>query len=229
MLATSIEGFQGLENLLTTLTRTFDGLGSAFKLDPLSGVTPPLLFGLAQQTAQNAQLAIDNAIQALETLGIRTNKPANIGLDKTSEATFHLSDLPHSASTPTTPVAAGTSIIGVLRVAESAVKGSLEFLANGSGLTNVVCNIYRVTDESTGAKTLLWNSPNIYSQVPTGATAGWVIVTIPDGQQPSVDASDLIHLEIVNAGQAPSTLVSNNQRCRTIRWRTRRAAPPPAP
>lgn len=200
LLATSIEGFQGLENLLTTLTRTFDGLGSAFKLDPLSGVTPPLLFGLAQQTAQNAQLAIDNAIQALQTLGIRTNKPANIGLDKTSEATFHLSDLPHSASTPTTPVAAGTSIIGVLRVAESAVKGSLEFLANGSGLTNVVCNIYRVTDESTGAKTLLWNSPNIYSQVPTGATAGWVIVTIPDGQQPSVDASDLIHLEIVNAG-----------------------------
>jgi hypothetical protein len=195
---TNVDGMQGIEDLVSTFNRLFDGLGSALANAPRDGIDLSQIFSLLQTTGQQAYDAINLAIFHQQTLTQRTNKPVRAGLDPTSESTFHLTDFTAGSTTPMTAVAAGTSIMAHFRPAEDAKKGFFEFLAQGNGGASIFVNVYKV-NVSTGVKTALWNSADISSTVPNG-TVGYVRALIPSGSQPTVAPSDLFTLEIVNAG-----------------------------
>jgi hypothetical protein len=194
----NVDGMQGIEDLVSTFNRLFDGLGSALANAPRDGIDLSQLFSLLQTTGQQAYDAINLAIFHQQTLTQRTNKPVRAGLDPTSESTFHLTDFTAGSTTPMTAVAAGTSILAMFRPGETAKKGFVEFLAQGNGGTNIFVNVYKV-NPSTGVKTALWNSADISSLVPNG-TVGYVRALIPSASQPTVNPSDLFAIGIVNAG-----------------------------
>lgn len=194
----NVDGMQGIEDLVSTFNRLFDGLGTALANAPRSGIDLSQIFNLLQTTAQQASDAVDLAVFHQQTLTQRTNKPVRSGLDPTSESTFHLTDFTAGSTTPLTDVPAGTAILAMFRPEQSAKKGFVEFLAQGNGGTNIFVNVYSV-NVTTGVKTALWNSADISTLVPNGSV-GYVRALIPGGSQPSVQPGDLFALGIVNAG-----------------------------
>lgn len=208
LLITSVQGFAGLLDLANTWQHMVDGLGSAYHpTGSVSGIDFTDLFSLAQGSTQNAITALEKAIENTLVLGNRTNKPTSAGVNPTSEAMMTLGHFSSSGSMTTTSVAAGTAISQMFRAGESAVKGFFEFLAAGTGVTNIFVNIYHV-DPTTKVRTALWNSGNIASQIPT--SLGYVRALIPGGSQPSIAASDNLQLEIVNNGSAALTVVTKS-------------------
>lgn len=202
LLGTSILGFQDLPTIIDSFSHIVDGLGSSFSTDAQSGLQFSDLFSLAQSMAQNAISASGLANSHQQTLTNQTNFPLGAGLDPTAESTFRLLDLPHGATLPTTTVAPGNAIGGPVNILKDSTKGFVEFIASiPAGSSGVYANAYKI-NTSTGVRTLLWGSSDIASTIPTAA--GWVKALIPGSSQPAVQASDQVHLEIVN--QSPNTL-----------------------
>jgi hypothetical protein len=200
LLASSVQGFQGLQDIESTFAHMFDGMASALGLTPVSGTSTSQTFSLAQQVAQAAALA-------QQILGIRNNKPTASGADPTSEAMISLGHFSVAGALQSTSVAAGNALGQTFRAAEAAVKGFVEFLASGSSVTNIFVNVYAV-NPTTHAKTALWNSSNIASLITS--TMGYIKVAIPPGVQPSINAGDNLLIEIVNNGSAALSVVSKN-------------------
>jgi hypothetical protein len=194
----SVNGMQGIEDLVTTFNTMFDGLGTALANVPKNGLDLSQLFNLMQTTAKQAVDAVNLAISHQQTLVVRNNKPVRAGMNPTSEATFHLTDFTAGGTTPKTAIAAGTAMLATFRPEQSAKKGFVEFLGTGNGGTGIFVNVYKV-NPSTGVKTALWNSADIAALVPNG-TDGYVRALIPGGSQPNVVPTDLLMFEIVNAG-----------------------------
>lgn len=194
----NVDGMQGIEDLVSTFNRLFDGLGSALANAPRDGIDLSQIFSLLQTTGQQAYDAINLAIFHQQTLTQRTNRPIRAGMNPTSEATFHLTDFTAGSTMPVTAIAVGTAMLATFRPEQSAKKGFLEFLGQGNGGSNIFVNVYKV-NPSTGVKTALWNSSDISTLVPNGSN-GYVRALIPGASQPDVVPGDLLMLEIVNAG-----------------------------
>jgi hypothetical protein len=148
LLADSVQGFSGLLDMFTTFAHMVDGLGTAYNLNPVSGLSFSDLFSLAQTASLNAFNATNNATNALQILGIRNNSAAWEGLHPTSEATYPLVASTSGTTDTTTAVAPGNSIFSYIRTQKSNKKGFFEFRAYGGGNTGGVDTI---TQGATGA------------------------------------------------------------------------------
>lgn len=203
-----VKGVEGLIDLANTLQHLKDGLGSAYHDGgAVDGIGFNELFLLAQTSTQNTAVAFSKAVQAIVTLGNRTNKPTAAGVNPTSEAMFSIGHFSSGGTLTTSSLAAGNAISQMFRAGEDAKKGFIEFFAGGSGVTNIFLNAYSV-NPTTKTRTLLWTSSNLAPSIPT--TPNYVRALIPGGSQPVVLASDLLQLELVNAGANALTVVTKN-------------------
>lgn len=207
LLPTSVAGFSGLFDLLQTFGHLTDGLGTAYSGSTQSGLEFPDLFGMAQQTVSTSFLSLLQSTLNTQILTRRTNKPTGQGLNATSEAMFGIGQFsnPATGTLLTVSLAAGQSISLMFRSSEDAKKGFFEFMASGTSVTNIFTNIYEV-DPTNGNKSLLWNSANIATLIPT--TLGYVRSLIPSLNQPELLGGDNLMLEIVNGGANAMTVVA---------------------
>lgn len=204
-----VQGIQGIETLVATFSHVFDGLGSAFSGQQQSGIDMSQLFSLAQSTNSAAGLAQQLATSAKQILNIRTNKSTGHGLNVTSETAHPIASF-SSGTTGllTTAIPAGSSVTQIMNISETATKGFFEFMAQSNGGSGVYTNVFKV-DRTSKSKTLLWGSPDLAGQLPSGAL-GYVRALIPGNSQPTVNPGDLLHLEIVNNTTSALTVAAKN-------------------
>lgn len=203
----AMAGFQGLSDMFASFAHLVDGMGSAASLTSQFGLDFSQLFGFIQDLATNADTGGTQGILNTNILNFRQNKSLAAGMHPTSEAMFPLSAFGTAGAMTTTSVTAGNAIGQPFRAVEVAQKGFVEFIASGTGLTNIFVNVFSVNPD-TGAKTLLWGSTDQSSLVPT--SLGHVKVLIPGASQPTVNAGSNLLLEIVNAGSAAMNVVTKN-------------------
>ena len=207
LLATSVEGFEGLSDMLTSFGHLFDGLTSGFNLDTVTGTSSSDVFSGAQAVANLATLAHNLATTVTQIIGIRINKNLAFGADPTSEAMVTLGHFNNAGTLTTTSLAAGNAIGQPFRASESATKGFVEFIASGTSVTNIFVNVFSV-DPSTHAKTKLWGSANLAASIP--GSLGYVKALIPTANQMAVDPGDNLLLELVNTGVNALNVVTTN-------------------
>jgi hypothetical protein len=209
LLGTSIQGFQGIPNLIATLGHLVDGLGTSVTSTTQSGLQFSDLFGQVQSMAESALSALGLANNHQAVLSNVSVMPLTAGLDPTAEATFDLQSLPHGSTLPTTTVATGGAIAGFINIQRAATKGFVEFIGSiAAASSGVYVNLYQI-DPATGLRTLLWGSADIGSLIPS--TTGYAKAPIPGGSQPALVASEQVMAEIVNKSGNTLTIASKTQ------------------
>jgi hypothetical protein len=208
LLGTSIQGFQGLEDLIGTFQHLFDGMGTATSLVQQTNLGFNDLFAFLQDLAQNADQGGTQGAQNTSILNIRNNKSVGAGAHPTSEAMHPIGLFGTGGAMTTTAVAPGNAIAQTFRASQVAQKGFFEFVASvPAGSTNIFTNIFTV-DPTTGAKTKLWGSSDISGLIGTGL--GYVKSLIPGASQPTVNAGQNLLLEIVNGSANTLTVATRN-------------------
>lgn len=194
---TNVGGFQGIEDLIATLGHYTDGLGSAFTQGGgLSNVDLTTLFNLATNQTNNAITANFQAALHTLILGNRTNKSAGFGANPTSQGSLTVDAYSSAGALTTQTVAAGQAVGHIWNVPEFATYGYVDLqLSIPAGTNDVRVNIYKVnTTTSPNAKTALFNSADIHTQIGTANS----IIRILLPSMPQVQASDQLVIEFAN-------------------------------
>lgn len=136
-------------------------------------------------------MAVDNT----NTLGIRNNVPAYVGLDNTSESNMPHTGVDFSTAVTATINSTTTSVIGLVRCQHDDIKGAISFLAaRPAGALYV--NAYKL-DQSTNDLIYLWSSADIRLLVPT--TKDWARYVFTGGDEIPVDPGDVLAFEFQHA------------------------------
>lgn len=204
--ATQVAGVQGITDMLTTVTSTYNQLATALGWDPASGdAALATLAGFLQGTAQNAMSGADLGQANSNVLGQVNNASSFDGLDTTSEANMPISGITNVAGN-----SQNASMIGFVRCKKAGVKGAISFRAASSNVTHFYVNAFRF-NLTTGNLTYLWSSADLLSSLP--ASIGWVYYPFAGTNQITVAAGDVLAFELqpvttVTGGVPNSALIS---------------------
>lgn len=214
----SVGGSQGIVSMDQTVLHTWDSIATSianiFGWNVAgAGNSLATAANILQQHAQATSTALSLGTDASNALNqMAANQPSFVNVFGAAA-----SNMPVPSMNCQLPIslAFGKSTIGFIRCTQAATFGAVTFFAyynTSSPPTTIYLNLYKL-DQSTGALDFLYSSSNIFSSITGFASSNppttgipWVTYTLPGANQVSVQAGDIIAVEIQNASTGGSGL-----------------------
>jgi hypothetical protein len=190
--STQLAQVEGLDSYFTEL-------GAALTGDSGTAAGPWAWLGqiISSYYALTGQ-AHSTAVANNNTLSIRTNIPAYVGLDNTAESNMPVTNI--AATSIMQLTTASGSLIGFIRCQRTSTKGAVVFPGSSSvpgNTTAFYINVFRL-DTATGNLKFLFSTGDIKTLLPT--SQGWVRYAFPSAQKFAVVEGDVIAVELQGVG-----------------------------